>query len=63
MLGLYTDEPDPGWWVLNVRHNLGIVKNIRLPKRLPRQPELDTEAPDLNDRVERVSDCQVHPKK
>lgn len=60
MLGLYTDEPDPGWWVLNALHNLGIVKNIRLPKQLPLRPELVTEATDLNDRVERVpEDCEI----
>ncbi len=60
MLGLYTDEPDPGWWVLNALHNLGIVKNIRLPKQLPLRPELVTEATDLNDRVERApEDCEI----
>lgn len=60
MLGLYTDEPDPGWWVLNALHNLGIVKNIRLPKQLPQRPELVTEATDLNDRVERApEDCEI----
>lgn len=60
MLGLYTDEPDPGWWVLNALRNLGIVKNIRLPIQLPLRPELVTEASDLDSRVERVpEDCEI----
>lgn len=60
MLGLYTDEPDPGWWVLNALHNLGIVKNIRLPQQLPSRSELVTEATDLEGRVERVpEDCEI----
>jgi fatty-acid desaturase len=60
MLGLYTDEPDPGWWVLNALHNLGIVKNIQLPKQLPPRAELIVEATDLAGRVERVpEDCEI----
>ncbi len=60
MLGLYTDEPDPGWWVLNALHNLGIVKNIRLPQQLPARAELVTEAINLDRRVERVpEDCKI----
>ena len=60
MLGLYQDEPDPGWWVLNALHNLGIVRNIRLPKQLPFRSELVTEAIDLERRVERVpEDCDI----
>lgn len=60
MLGLYKDEPDPGWWVLNALHNLGFVKNIKLPKELPHRSELVTEATDLEHRVERVpEDCEI----
>ena len=60
MLGLYTDEPDPGWWVLNALHNLGIVKNIRLPQQLSARSELVTEATNLDSRVERVpEDCKI----
>ncbi|WP_333609502.1 hypothetical protein [Arsukibacterium sp.] len=60
MLGLYTDEPDPGWWVLNALRNLGVVKNIRLPIQLPLRPELIAEATDLDRRVERVpEDCDI----
>lgn len=60
MLGLYTDEPDPGWWVLNALHNIGIVKNIRLPQQLPARSELVTEATNLDSRVERVpEDCKI----
>jgi hypothetical protein len=59
-LGLYKDEPDPGWWVLNALHNLGIVKNIKLPKELPHRSELVTEATDLERRVERVpEECEI----
>ena len=60
MLGLYKDEPDPGWWVLNALRNLGVVKNIRLPKHLPERLALVTEASDLDRRVERVpEDCEI----
>lgn len=60
MLGLYSNEPDPGWWVLNALRNLGLVKNIKLPKQLPQRSELVTEAKDLDQRIERVpEDCEI----
>jgi len=60
MLGLYKDEPDPGWWVLNALHNLGLVRNIKLPRELPKRSELVAEATDLDSRVERVpQDCKI----
>lgn len=60
MLGLYVDEPDPGWWALNVLHNLGLVTNIQLPEHLPPRAELITEATDLDQRVKRLpADCGV----
>ncbi|MEW5251791.1 acyl-CoA desaturase [Microbulbifer sp. 2201CG32-9] len=60
MLGLYKDEPDPGWWVLNALHNLGIVKNIKLPQHLPQRSELVTEAINLGQRVQRVPEnCDI----
>lgn len=60
MLGLYSDEPDPGWWVLNALHNLRIVKNIKLPKQLPARSELIVVADKIDNRVERVpKDCEV----
>lgn len=60
MLGLYKDEPDPGWWVLNALHNLGVVKNVQLPRDLPPRSELVSESIDLADRVERVpEDCEI----
>lgn len=60
MLGLYKNEPDPGWWVLNALHNLGMVKNIRLPEQLPERSELVVEASNINDRVKRVpEDCEI----
>ncbi|MCF6439705.1 acyl-CoA desaturase [Pseudoalteromonas luteoviolacea] len=60
MLGLYKDEPDPGWWVLNALHNLGVVKNIKLPKQLPVRAELVTVSNNIAQRVERVpQDCKV----
>ena len=60
MIGLYKDEPDPGWWVLNALHNLGFVKNIKLPEQLPERSELVTEAEDLNRRVKRVpEECEI----
>ncbi|WP_230851936.1 acyl-CoA desaturase [Pseudoalteromonas luteoviolacea] len=60
MLGLYKDEPDPGWWVLNALHNLGIVKNIKLPEQLPVRTELVIVANNMTQRVERTQeDCKV----
>ena len=40
ILGLYDNQPDPGWWVLNALHNLGLVWNIVLPENLPARPNL-----------------------
>lgn len=60
MLGLYSDEPDPGWWVLNALHNLGIVKNIKLPKQLPIRSELVAVSDNIENRIERLpEDCEV----
>lgn len=60
MLGLYKDEPDPGWWVLNALRNLGLVTNVKLPRELPNRIELVREAKDRNVRVERVpEDCEI----
>ena len=60
MLGLYKDEPDIGWWVLNALHNLGFVTNITLPKQLPPRTELITEAINIDQRVERVpEECNI----
>lgn len=39
-LGLYAGEWDPGWWMLLVLRNLGLVWNIRLPRDLAVRPEL-----------------------
>ncbi len=54
MLGLHSDEPDPGWWVLNALHNLGIVKNIVLPEQLPTRKELVVETANFDRKVKRV---------
>jgi len=60
MLGLYKDEPDPGWWVLNVLHNLGFVKDIMLPEQLPERAELVVEAKNLERKVKRVpEECEI----
>ncbi|WP_336620309.1 acyl-CoA desaturase [Pseudoalteromonas umbrosa] len=60
MLGLYNDEPDPGWWVLNALHNLGVVKNIKLPKQLPVRTELVNVSNNMHNRIERTpEDCKV----
>ena len=40
MLGIYQNQPDPGWWVLNALMNLGLVWNVKLPKDLPYRKEL-----------------------
>jgi fatty-acid desaturase len=60
MLGLYKDEPDPGWWVLNALNNLGVIKNIKLPDDLPHRSELVKLTTTLDCRVERVpEDCKI----
>lgn len=60
MLGLYRDEPDPGWWVLNALHNLRLVKNLKLPRELPHRSELVAEVGNLDKRIERVpEDCEI----
>ena len=60
MIGLYDNEPDPGWWVLNALHNLGVVKNIKLPDQLPHRPELVPEVDNLNYRVKRTpKECGI----
>lgn len=53
MLGLYADEPDPGWWVLNALHNLGLVTDIRLPEHIPPRAELRCERDDNESREPR----------
>lgn len=59
MLGLYQDEPDPGWWVLNALHNLGLVKNMKLPTQLPPRTELRLVA-ESTERMPRVPEpCAV----
>lgn len=40
MLGLYKNQSDPGWTVLNCLMNLGLVWNVKLPQDLPHRPNL-----------------------
>lgn len=40
LLGLYQGQSDPGFRVLNVLHNLGLVWGIKLPQDLAFRPEL-----------------------
>jgi stearoyl-CoA desaturase (delta-9 desaturase) len=39
-LGLYTGEWDPGWWVLTLLRNCGLVWALRLPQDCARREEL-----------------------
>jgi len=39
-LGLSKGQADPGWWVLTVLGNLGLVWDIKLPQDLDFRPEL-----------------------
>jgi fatty-acid desaturase len=48
-LGLYQNQPDPGWTVLNALGNLGLVWNIVLPGDLPERTNLRP----LSDRARR----------
>ncbi|WP_428612401.1 acyl-CoA desaturase [Pseudoalteromonas sp.] len=60
MLGLYKDEPDPGWWVLNALNNLGFVYNIKLPEHLPPRQELLLEQQNLSNKVRRYPEqCEI----
>ena len=40
MLGLYQNQSDPGWWVLNRLMNIGLVWDVKLPADLDHRPEL-----------------------
>jgi len=44
-LGLYEGQADPGWWVLNALHNLGLVWHIALPEDLPNRSNLKALSP------------------
>lgn len=35
ILGIYENQPDPGWWVLRALQKLGLAWNISLPENLP----------------------------
>jgi fatty-acid desaturase len=35
VLGLFENQPNPGWWVLKALHKLGLVSRIVLPENLP----------------------------
>lgn len=39
-LGLHAGEWDPGWWVLQCLHRVGLVSDMRLPHHLPPREEL-----------------------
>jgi fatty-acid desaturase len=58
ILGIYENQPDPGWVVLNALHNLGLVWNIVLPSDLPLRKNLRQ----LTDRsLERCNHKKPHP--
>lgn len=40
ILGIYDNQPDPGWWALNALNNLGLVWSIVLPEDLPYRKNL-----------------------
>ena len=40
VLGLYKNQPDPGWWVLKLLNKCGLAGNFKLPHDLERRPEL-----------------------
>ena len=42
MLGLYENQTDPGWWVLNRLMNIGLVWDVKLPVDLAKRPELES---------------------
>ena len=40
ILGIYANQPDPGWWALNALNNLGLVWDIVLPEAVPYRKNL-----------------------
>ena len=40
LLGIHTDQTDPGWWVLMLLKKAGLVWNTKKPDDLPLRPEL-----------------------
>jgi stearoyl-CoA desaturase (delta-9 desaturase) len=40
MLGIYHNQADPGWWVINRLMNIGLIWDVKLPKDLPERVEL-----------------------
>ena len=34
-IGLYPDQPDPGWWLIVVLKRLGLVWNVQTPETIP----------------------------
>jgi len=40
MLGIYKNQPDIGWWVLQILNKLGLVWDVKLPEDLPERKEL-----------------------
>lgn len=40
ILGIYDNQPDPGWWALNAMKNMGLVWDIVLPEDLPYRKNL-----------------------
>ena len=39
-IGLYPDQPDPGWWLIVVLRRLGLVWNVQTPETIPPRPAL-----------------------
>lgn len=39
-LGLFEDQPDPGWWLILALERLGLVWSIRTPETMPARPAL-----------------------
>jgi fatty-acid desaturase len=40
LLGIHSNQVDPGWWVLRVLEKVGLVWAIKTPNDLPARPEL-----------------------
>jgi stearoyl-CoA desaturase (delta-9 desaturase) len=45
LLGIYKNQPDPGWWMLMILKKIGLVWNIVLPENLPERAELQRVLP------------------
>jgi stearoyl-CoA desaturase (delta-9 desaturase) len=40
-IGLYADQPDPGWWLITALQRAGLAWNVNTPETLPPRAALE----------------------